>query len=257
MSNPLKPRPLDAVIQELIKMGADPFGPTVRLMQDLTSRADLTTTNTGQIQSVAPIKGRTEGIAVTVTGLAPTGDILAATKVVGRTEGLGTTTGNLDATGKLTSTDAIAADGTGSPLTGGKRGFAALDTNNRLVGSFRANAVNVSSTPTAATALSNDGVLTVIPVAATTAQFGDGSVSYNSGSVDPGVFGTFYVFADDPTFSGGAVTYQFSTTPVTQTAANGRVLFGKIITVLGTPKTGGGNTGGTTPGGGGGRGFIQ
>jgi len=99
--------------------------------------------------------------------------------------------------------------------------------------------------------------LTAITVAAQSQQFGDGSVSYNSGSVDPGGFGTFYIYADDPTFAGGAVTYQSSVTPVDQTANNGRVLFGKITTASGSAKTGGGNTGGTTSGGAGGRGFIQ
>lgn len=238
MSNPLKPRPLDAVIQELIKMGADPFGPTVRLMQDLTSRADLTTTNTGQIQSVAPIKGRTEGIATTVQNMSAVGNLVSLANV------------------NNTNTDLL-TDGTGSPLTGGKRGAIALDTNNRLANSFRANPVNVSNTPTSATVLSNTGgASTLISVAASTAQFGTGTISYNSGSVDPGVTGTFFIFADDPTFAGGAVTYQFSTSAPNQTASDSRVNFGKITTSA-VASTGGGNTGGTTPGGGGGRGFNQ
>jgi len=211
----------------------------------------------GQISANAVIQGRTEGIGTTVTGLSDTGDINPDTKIVGRAEGLGTTVTNLTSTGQLASTDSIAADGTGSPLTGGKRGFVALDTNNRLAGSFRANAVNLASVPTSSTTLSNDGISTVITISAFTAQYGDGTVSYNSGSVDPGVFGgPYYVFADDPTFSGGAVTYQFSTTIQNQAAANGRVLVGSITTVNGTAKTGGGFSGGTG-GSRGGRGFIQ
>lgn len=193
------------------------------------------------------------------------GQVQATTKIAGRTEQIGVTVQNINATGQLKSLTNVAADvntdhvadGTGSPLTGGKRAAVALDVNNRLAGSFRANAVNVSATPTSSTVLSNDGISHAIVIAASTAQFGDGTVSYSSGSVDPGVFGTFYIFADDPTFAGGAVTYQFSASPVDQTGGNGRVLFGKIITVGGSAKTGGGSSGGTTPGGSGGRGFIQ
>lgn len=231
MANPIKQRPLEAHIAEMVKSGFDPRGAFVKLIQDLTERADKTATNLGEIQSVAPVKGRTEGLGTTVT--------------------------NLNTAGKLTSTDAIAADGTGSPLTGGKRGFVALDTNNRLANSFRANPVNVSNTPTSSTVLSNaGGAATLITIAASTAQFGNGTISYNGGSVDPGVQGTFFVFADDPTFAGGAVIYQFSTSAPNQTAADGRQNFGKITTSA-AASTGGGSSGGTTPGGGGGRGFNQ
>lgn len=185
--------------------------------------------------------------------------------IQGRTEGIGTTVGNLTATGQLNNFTNVAAgrttdnltDGTGSPLTGGKRGFLALDVNNRLADSSRANALNVSNTPTSSTVLSNTGgAATLISVAASTAQFGNGTISYNSGSVNPGIQGSFFVFADDPTFAGGAVTYQFSATASSQTAADGRVNFGKITTSA-VASTGGGSSGGTTPGGGGGRGFIQ
>lgn len=181
------------------------------------------------------------------------GQLTAQTKVAGRTEGIGTTVQNITPAGKVNSTDNV-LDGTGSPLTGGKRGFVALDTNNRLANSFRANGVNLANVPTSSTMLSNDGVSNAIVIAPSTNQFGSGPVSYNSGSVNPGVFGTFYVYADDPTFAGGAVNYQFTTNPVDLVGADGRINFGKIITVGGSAKTGGGNTGGTTPGGTGGRG---
>lgn len=192
------------------------------------------------------------------------GQVQATTKIAGRTEQIGTTVGNLDSTGKLNSllnvvagrnTDNI-ADGTGSPLTGGKRGFNALDTNNRLANSFRANPVNVSNTPTSSTTLSNDGISTAIPISAYTSQFPPGSVSYNSGSVDPGVFGSAFIYFDDPTFAGGAVPYQFTASASVQTAAEGRSIVGQITTVSGAAKTGGGSSGGTggKPGG---RGFVQ
>jgi len=192
------------------------------------------------------------------------GQISANVVIQGRTEGIGTTVQNVNADGQLnslanvvnTSTDLL-TDGTGNPLSGGKRGQIALDTNNRLANSTRSTALNVSSTPTSSTVLSNaGGGATIISVAASSAQFGTGTISYNSGSVDPGVTGTFFVFADDPTFSGGAVTYQFSTSAPNQTASDGRVNFGKITT-SGAASTGGGFSGGTTPGGTGGRGFIQ
>lgn len=200
------------------------------------------------------------------------GQVTAQTKVAGRTEGIGTTVQNLDSGGIVTApgvdlarayvnkdTDHI-TDGTGSPLSGGKRGQIALDANSRLAGSFRNNPANVSSCPTSSSVLSNNGVATVIVIAASTSQYGDGTVSYNSGSVDPGVFGTYYIYADDPTFAGGAVSYGFSTTPPNQCAANGRIPFGKIVTLGGSANTGGGYGGGNTPitaKGVGGRGFVS
>ena len=207
----------------------------LRYLQRLEQKTGPTLTRRGQIEATAPISTRTEGISTTVH--------------------------RLTSAGLRTNADQVAADGatfarvTLDQRTGGGRGFVALDTNNRLANSFRANPVNVSSTPTSATVLSNDGVATAIPIAASTQQFGAGTVSYNSGSVDPGVFGTFFVYADDPTFAGGAVTYVFTTTTPDQTAAEGRVYFGKITTSAGPATTGGGNTGGTTTGGKGGKGF--
>jgi hypothetical protein len=254
MSNPL---PLRWQRGPLVDSKGMPTTEFARWLRELEQKTGPALNVNGQVQNTAKISGRTEQIGTTVGGLAATGDIKATTKVVGRVEGLGTTTANLDATGKLVNTDAIAADGTGSPLTGGKRGAIALDANNRLSGSFRANAVNLAAVPTSSTTLSNDGVSTAIPIGAFTAQYGDGTVSYNSGSVDPGVFGgPFYIYADDPTFAGGAVTYQFSSTIQNQAAGNGRVLVGSITTVNGVAKTGGGFSGGTG-GSRGGRGFIQ
>jgi len=205
----------------------------------LEQRSGPTLTQQGQLQATAPIVGRAEGIGVTVQNISDTG--------------------NLDSLAHVDNANTdLLTDGTGSPLTGGKRGFQALDTNNRLVGSFRSNAVNIAGTPTSSTGLSNDGVSHAIVVDAQSQQFGDGLVSYNAGSVDPGAFGgPFYIYADDPTYAGGAVTFQFSTVPQDQTATNGRMLFGAIITASGSAKTGGGSSGGTTPGGAGGRGFIQ
>lgn len=203
------------------------------------------------------------------------GEIKSGTKIQGRTEGIGTTVGQLDAGGVVLAggadmsrayanknLDNIADTAsfvktTPNEKTGAGRGYVALDSNNRLAGTFRNNAVNVTAVPTAATDLSNDGASNVISIAANTKQYGDGAVAYNSGSVNPGAYGTYFVYADDPTFAGGAVTYQFTTSVATARAGNGRILFGKITTTGGTPQTGGGDTGGSTPGGGGGGGYFE
>ena len=230
MANTIKERPLDPIMAELQAMGAKPGGPLWEFFRYAVKATDKTITPEGAIQSKANITGRSEQIATTLQ--------------------------NVDSAGKLSSTDAIAADGTGSPLTGGKRGFQALDTNNRLANSFRANPVNVSNAPTSSTTLSNDGVSTSTTIGAYTNQYPPGTVSYNSGSVDLGSFGSQYIYFDDPTFAGGAVAYQFTTSPQVQTAAEGRTVVGQITTVSGSAKTGGGTSGGTggKPGG---HGFIQ
>lgn len=180
------------------------------------------------------------------------GEIAATAKIQGRIEGIGTTTQHITSTGALASTDNIAADGTGSPLTGGRRGFIGLDTNSRLASSFYLQPVDAASLPTSATGLSNNGADTIITVPGQTFRFGFGNVTYSAGSVDPGVTGTFYVYADDPSFAGGVVTYHATTDgSVAKTGAITRVFFG-AITTSGAPSTGGGSTGGTTPGGNGG-----
>lgn len=237
MSNTIKERPLDPIMAELQAMGAKPNGPLWEFFRYVVKATDKTITREGAIQSKANITGRSEQIATTLQ--------------------------NVDSAGKLnslanvnnTNTDLL-TDGTGSPIAGGKRGFQALDTNNRLANSFRANPVNVSNAPTSSTTLSNDGVSTATTVAAYTNQFPPGTVAYNSGSVDLGSFGSQYIYFDDPTFAGGAVSYQFTTSVPVQTAAEGRTVVGQITTVGGSAKTGGGTSGGTggKPGG---RGFIQ
>lgn len=184
------------------------------------------------------------------------GELKAALRIQGRTEGIGTTVGKLTNIGHLDSTDSIAADGTGSPLTGGRRSFVAFDGSSRLTDSFRNNQINVTSIPTTDGTLSNDGVSTAIVISSNSNQYGAGSIANNLGSVDPGTFGTYSVYYDDPTYTGGPVIYQVSSDILQQGANDGRQLVGTIGTVLGTPFTGGGNKGGTG-GGGGGRGFNK
>jgi len=106
-----------------------------------------------------------------------------------------------------------------------------------------------SAQPLSAT--ENAGVAT-ISVAAHSVQFGFGTVAYNSGSITGLSTNTvYYVYADDPDYAGGAVTYLSTTNPLTVTAGNGRYYLGKIT----TPAGGGGGTSGGGGGGGGGNGF--
>jgi hypothetical protein len=81
----------------------------------------------------------------------------------------------------------------------------------------------------------NDGVsLGAIAVAAHTVQYGFGTVSYNSGSINTLPFGTsYYVYADDPTFAGGAVTYVATTALENVVAGSGRYYVGKILVGVG------------------------
>lgn len=242
MANSIKERPVDPIFAELAQIGVKPNGPLWEYFRTLVPSTDKTLTQKGEIKLQAPIVGRTEGIGTTVAKIDSGGVVLAAGVDFSRAY-VNKNTDNI-------------ADGTGSPLSGGKRGFMALDTNNRLANSFRANPVNVSNAPTSSTTLSNDGVSTSTTIAAYTNQFPAGSVSYNTGSVDLGSFGSQFVYFDDPTFAGGVVAYAFTTSVQVQTAAEGRTVVGQITTVNGAAKTGGGTSGGTggKPGG---RGFIQ
>lgn len=97
------------------------------------------------------------------------------------------------------------------------------------------------------------GATCTITVAAHNVQFGFGTVSYNSGSVTGLGFSTdFYVYADDPTYAGGAVTYLATSNPNVITANSGRYFVGRIT----TPADGGTATDGYWGGGGGGGGYA-
>jgi hypothetical protein len=178
------------------------------------------------------------------------GEIAASTKITGRTEGIGTTVGKLTVAGLLEDADQIAADGSSfvrvneAQRRGGDKGDVALDSDNRLAGAFRNNPISTIATFTGANPLSQDGTSTNILVAASTQQFGDGQVSYNSGAVDPGSLGLKFIYVDDPTFAGGAVTYQSTTSLDVVNAANGRVFLGEITTAGGGGGSGSGGGGG-------------
>jgi len=157
---------------------------------------------------------------------------------------------------------AVNVSGNESTLTPAQSGtvvnHSALNSNSQLAGSFHNNGVNVSWSPTSATVLSSSGSSTAVAVASHVNQFAAGAVTYQSGSVDLGIFGGQAVFVDDPTFSGGVLPFGVSSTLSTQALNEGRLVLGKITTQNATPATGGGTTGGT---GGlsaaGGRGLIE
>lgn len=72
-----------------------------------------------------------------------------------------------------------------------------------------------------------------ISIAAHTLQYGYGTVSYNSGSIAGLSTNTnYYVYADDPLFHGGAVTYLATTNAQTVTANNARYYVGSITTAI-------------------------
>lgn len=96
------------------------------------------------------------------------------------------------------------------------------------------------------------GSTATITVASHSVQFGFGTVSYNSGSITGLAFSTlYYVYASDPTYAGGAVTYLATTNANTVTGNDGNYYLGSIT----TPADGGGGTSGGWGGGGGGGGF--
>lgn len=114
----------------------------------------------------------------------------------------------------------------------------------RLLGSFTNNPVNTQGAFTGSNPLSQSGTSTTINIASSTQQFGDGQVSYNSGSVNPGTYQTSYVTTRDPWYLGGAVVYQPTATKSQQVASNDLVGFGQITTAAGGGGTGAGGGGG-------------
>lgn len=72
-----------------------------------------------------------------------------------------------------------------------------------------------------------------VSIAAHTVQYGFGTVAYNSGSIAGLTANTLYfIYADDPEFAGGAVSYAATTTAPTVVAANGRYYVGSITTAI-------------------------
>lgn len=132
---------------------------------------------------------------------------------------------------------------------GATRAATAIGANGILSSSFVDTPVNSIYTVASGLGLTQSGTSTAIDVASGQLQFGSGLVSYGSGSVDPGAYGTYYIYCLDPTYSGGAVTY-FATTNFSEvTATDGTLYLGAITTVSAGGGSGGG--GGGHSGGGG------
>lgn len=94
-------------------------------------------------------------------------------------------------------------------------------------------------------ALSQHLTSTQIDLAAKDWNCGTQVIHYNAGSVDPGSYGMFYVYADDPKKTGGTITLFTTQNLGDLTAADGRICFGNITTAMGGGGTGGG--GGSCP----------
>lgn len=114
------------------------------------------------------------------------------------------------------------------------------------------NASNKLSTQTTQPITAADvGSTATVSVASHSVQFGFGTVAYNSGDVTGLSFSTvYYIYCDDPTYAGGAVTYLATTNANNVTANDGRYYVGKVT----TPADGGGGSSGGYGGGGGGGG---
>ncbi|HKV94876.1 MAG TPA: hypothetical protein VJW20_20190 [Candidatus Angelobacter sp.] len=103
----------------------------------------------------------------------------------------------------------------------------------RLAGTFRNNPVNSNGILTGSNPITQSGNTTTINIAAFVMQFGDGQVSYNSGSLNPGSYGTWGIYCIDPSFLGGAVTYLSTQSTHIKTSNNGIVFVGIITTAPG------------------------
>jgi hypothetical protein len=79
----------------------------------------------------------------------------------------------------------------------------------------------------------SDAVTATISISAHSLQYGFGTVSYNSGTIlglSPST--TYFVYAQDPDYEGGAVTYFATTVRTNVTANNGRYFVGAIETAV-------------------------
>lgn len=139
----------------------------------------------------------------------------------------------------------------------------ALNSSGRLIKGtnvFPAGMIGVKNTSSATLTGTDAGATATISINAHSRKVGDVSsqttISYNSGSVTGLSFSTrYFIYTDDPTYAGGAVTYVATTNSDDLSARAGRVFLGECTTPAdGSPDTGG--SGGGLPGGGGGGGGL-
>lgn len=105
--------------------------------------------------------------------------------------------------------------------------------------------VATAYTPTGANPLTQHLTSTTIDVASSVWTAGAQSVSYSSGSVNPGGYGTYYVYCIDTRKAGGVVTYIATANVQDVTGQDGVMYFGKITTAGGGG--GAGSGGGAGP----------
>ena len=124
-----------------------------------------------------------------------------------------------------------------SPLTCGPVGVYS-----GLLRSVANSLLNTATMANGASPLTQSGMTTLIDVASSVVHAGTSSVlTYSAGSVDPGAYGLWYVYAIDNARVGGAVTYIATQDKADLSSQDGAIYFGSITTV---------NTGGGTGGGG-------
>ena len=110
----------------------------------------------------------------------------------------------------------------------------------RLASSLRNNPLNVQGFLTGANPLTQAGTSTTINVASFIVQFGFGQVSYNSGSVNPGSYGTWAVYFKDGKFGGGSVTFLATQSQHILTSDDANIFVGVITTAVGGGGSGSG-----------------
>lgn len=98
---------------------------------------------------------------------------------------------------------------------------------------------SVAMTADGSIAISQSGTSTTILIAGKTWNVGTDRLTYLGGSVDPGAYGTYYIYGIDTQKQGGAITYLATQNLGDLASQDGIIQFGTITTV----NTGGGSGG--------------
>lgn len=126
--------------------------------------------------------------------------------------------------------------------TGAGRAFVGLAATGRLQKTLRAGqqlAANQVRGTQSGLSIDSDGIAT-ITISAHSLRVGAETISYNSGSVGILAFlADHYIYADDPEFAGGSVTYLVTTTLAVLGEADGRYYVGTVRPRSGLPDSGG------------------
>lgn len=233
MANTIKSVPLEVVLKELQGLGLSRH--SIEILRDQLTATSKTITRQGQVQSLAPVTGRTEGIGTTVT--------------------------NINTTGQLKTADNIAADGT----TFGRVNVTALTTNNvdlAKAGVTNKTAANIAETGNLKwrTAAHSATQPVGIVITGTDTGAGTASVAFTGATMRvPGLTDyvvtnglalgllnstTYYIYFDDPSFNNSG-TIQVSTDQNALFANAGRFYLGTVITPAGGAGPTTGKPGGT------------